>query len=355
MSVFRDKATGNWMYKFKFQGEIHRKKGFPTKKEALEKEAEKKKELKTPPPAPEPEKPTTSLRKLVSAYLDNCRPRYGKNTTRAKEAYFQTFAAYLGDDLPVDEITSTKVNSFILKVAERDGNKNGNRHLKDLKAMWNWGKKQEEMGILKNPCDYVEPLPEDPHIKYVPPLEDVDKLLLAAKPEQMEFIQCVFFLAGRVGEVLKLKWEDVNFDRLTVTLWTKKRKGGGYKAQRKPMLPQVEEILKRKWKARDKEQPWVFINPRTKKPYSERPRWMNAICTRAKIKPFEFHNIRHAVAHRLDDSGKASLRQIRDLLGHNRVTTTDEYLRSMSTDLMEVAMVLGEREEKVEEESEEAT
>lgn len=42
------------------------------------------------------------------------------------------------------------VNRFILHVAELQGNTNANRHLEDLKAMFNWGMRQEDLGIALN-------------------------------------------------------------------------------------------------------------------------------------------------------------------------------------------------------------
>ena len=71
---------------------------------------------------------------------------------------------------------------------------------------------------------------------------------------------------------------------------------------------------------------------------------MKDLCERAGVPPFEFHSIRHAVAAALDDSGKVSLRDIRDFLGHERVSTTDLYLKSVGQGLRDAALVLEEIE-----------
>jgi len=336
MSVWKDKKTGRWRAKFQLDTEFHEKKGFKSREDAKKWEVEERERLKSP----EPTTVSTSFVTLVDKYLEDCRARMGKNTWRAKACYYRNFSTWNSGDTEVTEINASTVNRFILYIAELQGNTNANRHLKDLKAMFNWGMRQEDFGIAANPCRYVEPLPEEPFEKYVPPLQDVKAVLMAATPEQMDIIKCVYHSVARVGEVLKLKWDDVNFERRTLTLWTRKRKRGERRQMIKPMNGVLFDLLKRKWDARDKEQPWVFLNPRTGKPYSERPRWMKDICERAEVKPFEFHSIRHAVAAALDDSGKVSLRDMRDFLGHERVSTTDLYLKSVGQGLRDAASVL---------------
>lgn len=83
-------------------------------------------------------------------------------------------------------------------------------------------------------------------MKYVPPLADVKAVLMPATPEQMEIIKCVYHSVARVGEVLNLKWEDVNFERPTVTLWTRRRKRGERRPMIKPMNAVLFELLKHK-------------------------------------------------------------------------------------------------------------
>ena len=57
------------------------------------------------------------------------------------------------------------------------------------------------------------------------------------------------------------------------------------------------------------------------------------ICKRAGVRKFSFHAIRHFVACHLEDSGKASLKDIQRLLGHQHFTTTEIYLKSLRSDL----------------------
>ena len=332
MSVWRDKKTGKWRYKFEYLGERKEQKGFATRLEAQEAELNVRKRLQAP--ILETQRYSLSLKEVAVKYLIDCRARMQKNTWRAKASYYDRFLEWLkNDDITMQEISTGQLNEYLLYIQVNEGNKNANRHLKDLKALWNWASRQEQYNISKNPCKFIEPFPEDPFVKYVPPFEDIYKVLMVANSEQMEIIKAVFHSwGGRIGEVLRLKWEDVNFEKEYIVLWTRKRKRGEWRAIKKPMDEgsTLFELMQHKWKNRNKESEFVFTNPRTGKPYGIRPRWMKELCEKAEVKPFEFHSIRHRVAAMLDDSGKATLRQIRDLLGHERISTTDNYLKSVA-------------------------
>ena len=59
-------------------------------------------------------------------------------------------------------------------------------------------------------------------------------------------------------------------------------------------------------------------------------------------KKFGFHAIRNHVAMILEDSGKATLREIKKMLRHQRPTTTDKYLEGLSPAMKKVADILDE-------------
>ena len=85
----------------------------------------------------------------------------------------------------------------------------------------------------------------------------------------------------------------------------------------------LQEVSKRRWQSRDKEMPTVF-------PDMPNLRYLMAeLCKKAKVKEFGFHSLRHYLASILIDSGKATLRDTQNFLGHQRATTTDLYLKGL--------------------------
>jgi len=85
---------------------------------------------------------------------------------------------------------------------------------------------------------------------------------------------------ARIDEVLRLTWQDVIFEKRTVTLWTRKRKGGSYEADPMPMNQNLYEVLWRLWQTR-KQDNWVFFNTKTGNRYNKRPKFMKGLCKRA--------------------------------------------------------------------------
>jgi len=67
---------------------------------------------------------------------------------------------------------------------------------------------------------------------------------------------------------------------------------------------------------------------------------MERLCQRAQVREFGLHSLRHHVAVRLRDSGKASKYDIQAILGHQRSDTTDIYLRGLAPDLKDAVSAL---------------
>jgi len=180
-------------------------------------------------------------------------------------------------------------------------------------------------------------------IKYVPPVEDINKVLMAATPDDMDLIMVLYHTAGRIGEALKMVWDDVNFEQRWIRLWTRKRRGGELQEDKIGMTDVLKGVLENRWKNRDKSSSFVFPNKEgVSHTYDQKRYLMERLCKKAGVKPFGFHAIRHHVASILADSGKASLSQIQKLLRHKRTTTTDNYIKTLDPELRNIANVLDE-------------
>jgi integrase len=168
---------------------------------------------------------------------------------------------------------------------------------------------------------------------------------MAAEPEEMDMLTVLYHTGGRIGEIRRLTWEDVNFEKRSVTLWTRKRRGGQLEKDKLSMGDALHEMLMRRWKHRNKESVYVFCRedgtPHTKD--GKLRHLMEDLCKRAQVKPFGYHAIRHHVASILADSGKATLGQIQKFLRHRRPTTTEKYLHEITRDQVEVARILDEK------------
>ena len=303
MSVWRNKKRNTWVAKFKFQGRQYKREGFKTRSEAEDWKFQRRKDLKNPS-EPEPEVIRLTFSQASTIYLEDCQARFQKNTWRQKAFVYRNFLSFVNENPPADSITNQIFREYLRCRIAQDGNCAANRDLKEFKALYNWCIHQEL--LLQNPCINIQKYPEEPKVKYVPPEEDIKKVIMAADPDDMDLIQIIYYTAGRISEILNLKWEDINFEHNWIRLWTRKRRGGELQEDKLPIGGELFRILKRRWHKRDKLTPYVFHNEDgTKFTYHQKGHTIKKVCEKANVKPFGFHAIRHHIASILADSGKA--------------------------------------------------
>jgi integrase len=337
MSVWIDKKTGKWKAKFKHENRQYKKEGFDKRASGLTWEVEKRQELNQP--IVQKEIPLT-FAETSTCYLEDCKKRFQKNTWRQKAYVYRSFLTYLSFDPPITQISKSVFVEYLKSRSDVDGNKACNRDLKEFNALYNWLIRNDFE--INNPCRNIQKYPESQFVKYIPPSEDLKKVLLAADPNDTDLLLVLFFTAGRIGEILRLTWEDINFERKTIRLFTRKRKGGGLQFDQLPINEDLYKILNRRWIKRYKNSPYVFSHPEHEEPikYGEKRYIMSKLCKKAKVKHFGFHAIRHHVASILLDSGKVSISEIQVQLRHKKPTTTDSYLHTLDPKLRRVANIL---------------
>jgi integrase len=349
MVAFRDYTGPGGKYRayFKFQGKQYSQ-IVKTKADGRKWEGEEKKRVE------EEAKKTKILMysRTSKSYLDDVATWMQPGTVQEKFSHYKAFAGFLKKDLPAADVTVEMARTFIRAIQAAKGNKSANRHLRNLKALWNWHRKEGR--ISENPWSMVTKLPEEDAIKHVPTQEDVFAILMAASPWEKDYLHMLLKTGARPGEIRRLRWDEVNFERRAIFLWTRKRKGGQKTYRAAPMNDTLHEILLRRWKTRGHDT-HVFINPETGSPWSKHNHpikyMMERLCRRAGIEFFDLYSLRHYAAQRLVDNGKASLSDVQKLLGHQRTTTTDNYLKSLSPDLARLGEALEDDFSQIEGES----
>jgi len=313
MTVYRHK-TGGWTYHFEIEKRRILKGGFKTKQEARSAEAEARKKLKGL---------NVGFLGLCSARLEDLKIRRSHQHHRENQTLFENLMPLWGKKKVV---TREDVEARLRETAHKS-KPLANRELRLIKALFGYGTTRG--WLEKNPCTGIERFSETKVRRYTPPIEDVDKVLALATPEQRLYLLAVINTMARVREINRLTWEDVKEDHLI--LRTRKAKCSDLTEREIPLNPTLKEILANLPRTGE----YVFINPRTNKKYDYRKKMLGSLCKRAGVKYFTFHCLRHLGASRLMKGG-GSITDIQKLLGHQRSTTTDVYLHSIGnlTDLM---------------------
>jgi integrase len=328
MSIYFQQGKG-WRMDFTQNGTRHTEAWFKTKALAKKAEAKRKEEINSPKTETQIDMDFFELlnRRLdfLKAYKTD---RYYTDTKYVAIRWSKEWAS-----LNCSDITTAMVQSYLIRRSKISAN-TANSDLRYLKAVFNYGIKIKL--IKDNPAKGIEFFPVDKTEKYVPPPEDVLKVLLVADFDTQDYLCTIKDSMARVGEVNRLKWSDVNFDDRYVVLYTRKKKGGHLTPRRIPMTTKLYDILLRRHKNRDKTKLWVFWHrywDREKKtwvdaPYKDRKKIMRSLCKKADVKYFRFHALRHAGASLMDNLG-VNTGSIQRILGHENRTTTEIYLHSM--------------------------
>ena len=288
MGIWKEKATGKWKYVFQKNGKQYGGAGFRTKREAIAARECRRQEIAS---RLSPKNTGLKLLEVGVTYLEECERRLARKTYLGKRLAIQGLLSHIGD-MPLPEIQPHMVHGYLNTLPS---NNNYNAHRKDLSAMFEFAKRRLKVQF-ENPCADVPKMPHTPARKRIPSEADILRLISVADAEERPLLLVLLNTLGRIDEILRLRWEDVDFEKRSVTLWTRKRKGGSYEGDQLPMNDHLFGVLWSLWESRAQNE-WVFCNPKTGDRYKARPRMMRGLCKRAGIEPyFGFHALRHFMA-----------------------------------------------------------
>jgi integrase len=327
--ISRDPRRG-WRYQFTVEGKAYSKAWFSTKAEAIAAREEHRKAVK----AEVKTGAGLTFKDLCNEYLDYSQRRHAKKTYQYKIIVFRRFLEWAGD-LPADRITVQLLESFL---RTRTRNTSYNNHRKALCALLTWAWKRRM--ISENPCAFLESMPEPKFMRTITTPEEVAKLFIVAGPDR-PLLLVLYHTLARVDEVLRMRWDDVNFTEDTVRLWTRKRKSGALEPDLIPMNRVLHDTLWSLWVKRDHPE-YVFVNPKTNTRYMARPKLMRGLCKLAGIRHMGFQELRHYVASFLQDTKKVSLLQVSRLMRHQKKATTERYSQVVDQTLREAMTRLEE-------------
>ena len=164
------------------------------------------------------------------------------------------------------------------------------------------------------------------------------KILTALTNEKHKTILFLIYSAGlRVGEVVKLKADDIDSERMLIHIV----QGKGRK-DRFTVLSQITLNQLRKYFMLYKPEIWLFPGQDNKSHITERTveKVFKDACKIAKIKKkVSVHSLRHSFATHLLEGG-TDLRYIQELLGHTSTKTTEIYTHVSQKSLRNISSPL---------------
>ena len=211
------------------------------------------------------------------------------------------------------EITAHQIENYKMERSKTLSPASVNRELACLKHMLN---KAVEWDMLEtNPAKKVKLLRENnQRLRYLTQ-EEIEKLYDSCAEHLKPIVRTALFTGMRISEILRLKWEDIDFKQGII--FVRDSKNGEMKEI--PINDQLMFTLKSpKFKS-----PYVFAQEDGRPRFSVRTAFENAV-KRAKIMDFRFHDLRHTFASHLVMSG-VDLITVKELLGHKTINMTLRY------------------------------
>ena len=240
----------------------------------------------------------------------------------------------------LDEFTKKDIIAFHHGLKAK-GYKPGtcNRSLILLRYAFNLAIRWEIPGIKANPTKDV-PLFDDHEGKRDRFLsqEETQRLFLAVQQSSnpmLQYIIPMLILTGaRKREVLDCRWEDLDIERRQWRIPTTK----AGRPRHVPLSTGAITLLANV--PHDERCPYVFANPKTRKPYESIFNSWDTARKQAGLSEVRIHDLRHSFASFLVNAGR-SLYEVQRILGHTQIKTTQRYAHLSQDTLLDAADAVG--------------
>lgn len=262
-----------------------------------------------------------ALQWLELEVKNNNKPSEYRNRTNVLK---HTIIPYFGNK-PLKDITLHDIEQFKSKLlTERKiTNKSVNNYLSILRICMKWAVEKDILTTLPR----IKPLKVPPNDKYDFLTEaETLKLLEHSVGKWHDMILLGVRTGLRFGELIALKWEDINFKAKTLTVSRNVVHSieGSPKNNRTRTIPLTQDITKMlSQKAKDNE--YIFYNDEGQPlHYTYCRKKLHRFCKLSGIRTINWHALRHTFASHLAAKG-VSVFAIKELLGHSDIKMTMRY------------------------------
>ena len=259
---------------------------------------------------------TTTFKFASKDYLLNRYP--GIRPPRSHEGRIEYWDKWFGDKQLID-IAKTDIARGLKELPDRLSNTTVNKYKAAASVVFNYACR--EFDLPDNPTRHIRSLSEPRgRIRFLSD-DERSRLFKAVRQSSWDKLYLLVLLAittgARKGELVNLRWCDVDFDRQTAFISTTKN------GQPK-VLPLTDSVVVELRKFVRQDGSLIFNSEiTTDSPFCFYKQWKKALLS-ADIQSFRFHDLRHTTASYLAQSG-ASLLEIADVLGHKQIQMTKRY------------------------------
>lgn len=328
--VFKRPDSDVWWLRWSFGGKQYRRSSKTTSRRAAEAMlARVKLEIHNGQFFPEQRETELSFGSLAEKWTKHA--AIHKRSANSDKARLERLVTFFGEDRSVATILPRDVQELTEALAEETTKRGGkmspatiNRHLELLRAMLHLAEKD---GFWVRAAE-VALIPVRNQRERIITEAEFKRLTEAASPMLRLVIELGWWSAMRLGEILSLRWDQIDLKGRVVRLGQKDTKAA--RARLVPLPQQAADALEA-WPRRL--DGWVF-GPKVKS--SSVSPLFSRLVRELGIEDAHFHDLRHSRATALRRSG-ADLVTIAAVLGHSTMAMTARYQVVNEADLREAA------------------
>jgi integrase len=262
-----------------------------------------------------------NLEEFSKEYLTYVRDVTKKRSWKRDELCLRHLINFYGNRLlstikpqDIDEYKAARLN----KVAPATVN----RELEVLRYLFNLADRWDKF-FGKNPVSRAGLLPLNNQKERILNVEEEKRLISACEPYLRNIIITALYTGMRKGEIISLKWDNVDFERNIITIALENNKSKRIK--RIPISSFMRKmLLELKLKSLDND--FVFLSS-TGTPYTRQDslnRAFKLALKKAEIEGLRFHDFRHTAGTRMNEA-TGNIVAVSKILGHSSLQTTMRY------------------------------
>jgi site-specific recombinase XerD len=281
-----------------------------------------------------------SLKDFQTEYIEYISPIKSKKYIVSINLSFSQFISFCGNK-NIEDITTLIIDKFITSTFGRT-QRGAHQYYRTLKAAFNKALQWNYISI--NPFTKVK----FPKLsKSYPAFITEDELLMIVSNTPYQYLKDIFitaFYTGlRLGEIINMKWSWIDFTQSCITVKCSEEFLTKSKKDRiVPMSEKVRSILSNRYQANlHKPNEFVFYHFKGRRLHQETiSKQFKDIVRKVNLNDkIHFHTLRHSFASMLVQRG-VSLYVVKELLGHEYLSTTKIYSHLQSQNLKDAVNLL---------------
>ena len=267
------------------------------------------------------DKVSMTFNEFLPKYLELSKQQDCDSHYRSKKRNLEVHVAPILGERPMNRVSLKEIEAIKIEISRSYSPASVNRILAYIKHLFSIAQLQEE--VDSNPVKKVKFLKEPAgRLRYLSK-QEINRLLGVCKGEVKDFIRLALNTGLRRGEVLSLKWSDIDFcNKMIVVQESKSGQKGVI-----PMNQEVYNVLRNMRKKRKGEEKVFHIGKHISRKFAQSAK-------EAGIENVRLHDLRHTFASYLAMKG-CNLITIQKLLRHKTLNMVLRYAHLSQPHLQE--------------------